>query len=44
MTLEVVYGESRNRPVAKALAGQLRSVIDEGTIYLGYPVLATADE
>jgi superfamily I DNA and RNA helicase len=44
MTLEVVYGESRNRPVAKALAAQLRSVIDEGTIYLGYPVLATADE
>lgn len=44
MSLEVVYGESRNRPIAKALAGQLRSVVDEGTIYLGYPVLATADE
>jgi superfamily I DNA and RNA helicase len=44
MTLDVVYGSSRNPAAAKALAHQLRSVVDEGTVYLGYPVLATADE
>ncbi len=44
MSLDVIYGESRNRSVAQALVGQLRPVIDEGTVYLGYPVLATADE
>jgi superfamily I DNA and RNA helicase len=44
LPLEVVRGESRNRVVAAALAARLRTVVDEGTIYLGYPVLATADE
>jgi superfamily I DNA and RNA helicase len=44
MPLEVVYGESRNRVSAQALVTQLRTVVDEGTVYLGYPVLATADE
>lgn len=44
MGLEVVYGESSNRQVAAALARQLREIVDEGTVYLGYPVLATADE
>lgn len=44
MTLEVIYGESRNRPAAQALAKQLSNTLDEGTVYLGYPVLATADE
>lgn len=44
MTLDVVHGESRNRRAASALADQLRTVVDEGTVYLGYPVLATADE
>lgn len=44
MSLDVVYGESRNRAAAKALADQLRSVVEDGTVYLGYPVLATADE
>ncbi|HUF97151.1 MAG TPA: ATP-binding domain-containing protein [Ilumatobacter sp.] len=44
MTLEVVYGESRNRATAKRLAELLRGVLDSGTVYLGYPVLATADE
>ncbi|WP_341395554.1 DEAD/DEAH box helicase [Arthrobacter sp. G119Y2] len=41
---EVVYGESRNRYAARALAKRLDDVLDEGTVYLGYPVLATADE
>lgn len=44
MALEIVQGESRNRQVASALAEQLRHVVNEGTVYLGYPVLATADE
>jgi superfamily I DNA and RNA helicase len=42
--LEVIYGESRNRPLAKALADALEPVVESGTVYLGYPVLATADE
>ena len=44
MVLEVVHGESRNRAAAQALAKQLRAVIDQGTVYLAYPVLSTADE
>jgi tRNA(Arg) A34 adenosine deaminase TadA len=44
MSLDVVYGESRNRGAAKALAGLLHEIADEGTVYLGYPALATADE
>ena len=44
MSLEVVYGESRNRTIAQALVEQLQPVVGEGTVYLGYPVLATADE
>lgn len=44
MPLDVVYGEPRNRPVTLLLAENLKNVADTGTIYLGYPVLATADE
>lgn len=44
MPIQVVHGESTNRTVALALAGALRQVVDEGTVYLGYPVLATADD
>jgi superfamily I DNA and RNA helicase len=44
MPLQVVYGESTNKTVAQALAAALREVVTEGTVYLGYPVLATADE
>jgi len=44
MPLEVVHGESRNRTIAQALVGQLQAIVEEGTVYLGYPVLATADE
>jgi len=44
MSLEVVYGESRNRQAARNLSDELRKVVDSGTVYLGYPVLATADE
>jgi superfamily I DNA and RNA helicase len=42
--LEVVYGEPRNRPLALQLADVVNQVVPEGTIYLGYPVLATVDE
>lgn len=44
MPLDIVRGESRNRTAAQALVNQLRSVVHEGTVYLGYPMLATADE
>lgn len=44
MALEVVHGETRDRLAATALANSLAAVVREGTIYLGYPVLATADE
>lgn len=44
MSLEVVYGESRNRTSAQALVAQLQPIVEEGTVYLGYPVLATAEE
>ncbi|MEU8854197.1 ATP-binding domain-containing protein [Streptomyces sp. NPDC048556] len=44
MPLQVVYGESRDRIRASLLADQLREVADEGTVYLGYPVLATAED
>ncbi len=44
MPLDIVYGESRNRGAARALAATLRTVVNEGTVYLAYPVLATADE
>lgn len=44
MSLEVVYGEVRNRPIAMDLAASLADVVSEGTVYLGYPVLASADE
>lgn len=44
MSLEIIHGEPRNRAMAQQLAHQLADVADIGTIYLGYPVLATADE
>ncbi len=44
MALEVVQGESRNRAVAEQLASVLAKTVDEGVLYLGYPVLATADD
>ncbi len=44
MTLDVIYGESRNRLAASNFAQALQRVADSGTVYLGYPVLATADD
>jgi superfamily I DNA and RNA helicase len=44
MALEVVQGQSRDRLAATALADTLAGALTRGTLYLGYPVLATADE
>ncbi len=44
MALEVIQGESRNRQAAQQLASALANIVQNGTVYLGYPVLATADE
>ena len=44
MSIEIVYGESRDRVLAAQLAGRLQSAEVDGTVYLGYPVLATADD
>lgn len=43
MPLQTVYGETRNRGAALELARRLESVSTNGTVYLGYPVLASAD-
>jgi superfamily I DNA and RNA helicase len=44
MSLEVVYGASRDRHKAVQLADKLADQVSNGTIYLGYPVLASADD
>jgi superfamily I DNA and RNA helicase len=44
MPLHVVHGESRNRTAAEGLASSLRAIVEEGTVYLGYPVLSTTDQ
>ncbi len=44
MALEVVQGESRNRAAAEQLAAALGQIVEAGVLYLGYPVLATADD
>lgn len=43
MALEVVHGDARNRHLARELADELKKHVGDGTVYLGYPVLATAD-
>lgn len=44
MGLEIVRGESRNGLTIPQLVSELQKMINEGTVYLGYPVLSTADE
>lgn len=44
MALDVVYGETRHRQIGLQLAAELEKVVSEGTAYLGYPVLSSADE
>lgn len=44
MTLEIVHGQPENLEAARQLADLAEGLLDDGTIYLGYPVLATADD
>lgn len=44
MGLEIVYGDARNPEVCRQLAKHLDDSGVSGTIYLGYPVLASSDE
>lgn len=41
--LDITYGETKNRPVAGELVELLRKMNLEGSLYLGYPILATAN-
>jgi superfamily I DNA and RNA helicase len=43
MTLEVVWGNVQNEIAAQELANNLKTLNIEGTLYLGYPVMASAD-
>jgi superfamily I DNA and RNA helicase len=44
MPLEVVYGSPSNPTATAELADTIAEHVDDGTLYLGYPILATADE
>jgi hypothetical protein len=44
MTLEIVRGESKDRALAERLADAIRRSTATGTVYLGYPVLSSADD
>lgn len=44
MVLEIVHGQSENAQAALHLAALVRGVVNDGTVYLGYPVLSTADD
>ena len=42
--IEVIYGHTTKRPIVRALVDRLHRSQIEGTLYVGYPVVATADE
>lgn len=42
--LEVVHGQTKNQPIAEQLIQQLGALQLDGTLYVGYPVLSTADD
>ena len=42
--LDIVHGETNNRQLAQDLGEVLSKLKTEGSLYIGYPVLATADE
>jgi superfamily I DNA and RNA helicase len=44
MTLQVIRGETKNRTIGEELAARLGALGVSGDLYLGYPVLASADE
>jgi hypothetical protein len=41
--LDIVFGENSNSVTAQSLLGVLKNLDVAGTLYLGYPVLSTAD-
>jgi superfamily I DNA and RNA helicase len=41
--LDIVFGENSNSITAQSLLGILKDLDMTGTLYLGYPVLSTAD-
>ena len=41
--MDIVFGENSDTPAAQALQGVLKEMAISGTLYLGYPVLSTAD-
>ncbi|MCH8909431.1 MAG: AAA family ATPase, partial [Chloroflexi bacterium] len=43
MLLEVIHGETAKNTEARALEDQLVGLVEDGTLYIGYPVLSTAD-
>lgn len=42
--LEIIYGENSSTPAARALQDILKQTVESGTLYFGYPTLASADE
>lgn len=44
MALEIVHGQPHNVEAARQLADLVEDFLDDGTIYLGYPVLAMGDD
>ena len=42
--LETVYGQTKNREIARQLSDILNGMSLTGSLYIGYPVIATADE
>ena len=42
--LEITYGETKNRTVAEQLVEVLRKMNLDGSLYLGFPILATAND
>ncbi len=44
MSLEIVRGESKDRALAERLAEAISRSTATGTVYLGYPVLSSADD
>lgn len=41
--LDIIYGEATNPALLRGLVATLQSIDPTGTLYLGYPVLASAD-
>lgn len=43
-SLTIIMGTGQNQPAARMLIAVLKELNSSGTLYLGYPLLATADE